>query len=133
MWSVSTDLPAAQQGPTCVLQLSGDARRIADEIDIAQLMGGVVADWNDGNGAVQHPGLMLLLRRLSERFGEMETETMIRTMVEFFSYRRLRAATIDEAITEFDILYSKAVGYAHLGVSPSVLSFMLLQALHIGP
>ena len=133
LWSVGCDLNPAQQGPTAVLQLAGEARTIADEINITELMNGVTADWGDGLGAVHHAGLLLLLRRLGERFGELETETAVRVMLEFFNYRRQRQSNIDQAITQFDILHVRAVDNASLGMSPSVLAYMLLQALGIGP
>ena len=83
MWSLATDLPVAQQGPAAVLQLGGTARTLAAEMEHHVLVQGETADWGDGNGQAPHVGLHVLLRRLVQRFGELDTETLLRTLMEF--------------------------------------------------
>ena len=104
MWSLATDLPVAQQGPAAVLQLGGTARTLAAEMEHHVLVQGETADWGDGNGQAPHVGLHVLLRRLVQRFGELDTETLLRTLMEFMCYRRGAREDIDQAITRFDIL-----------------------------
>ena len=131
MWSLATDLPVAQQGPAAVLQLGGTARTLAAEMEHSVLVQGETADW--GDGPALQPGLYVLLRRLAQRFGELDTETLLRTLMEFMCYRRGAREDIDQAITRFDILHNRAHNHAHFQASPAVLAFLLLMNLGISP
>ena len=77
LWSLGADVQQQQQAASAVLQLSGGARALADELNVTLLMVGQQADWGDGRGDVIHPGIEILLRRLGERFGELESEMTI--------------------------------------------------------
>jgi len=133
LWSVSADGTAQQQGPATVLQLAGAARELADQIPVDELTMGVTADWNDGAGNVHHPGLHVLLKRLAERFGELDMEGTIRALIDFLGFQRHVQEDIDQALTRFDIHYLRARDVAAVGLSPSVPSFMLLRAMNVGP
>ena len=133
LWSLGADVQQQQQAASAVLQLSGGARALADELNVTLLMVGQQADWGDGRGDVIHPGIEILLRRLGERFGELESEMIIRILTDFLSYVRSPHQDIDAALTQFDILYARAVESASMSVSPSILAYFLLSAMLIGP
>ena len=73
------------------------------------------------------------MRRLGERFGELESEMIIRMLTDVLSYVRSPRQDIDAALTQFDILYARAVESASMSVSPSILAYFLLSAMLIGP
>ena len=133
LWSISTDVPASQQGGSAVLQLFGGARTLADQIPVTEIQNGLNADWHDGHGLCHHAGILCLLRRLAERFGELEIETILRSLLEFFLFRRQPNEDIDQCLTRFDIAYTNAVDHASVGLSPSVLAFFLLKGLAVAP
>ena len=131
LWSAGCDLPEHQQGPAAVLQLAGSARALADEILVNEFIQGVTADWGDGQGVAAHPGLHLLIRRLGDRFNELEIEVVLRTMLDFMNFTRNNREDIDTALTRFDIVHSRAQDSAAINVSYSVLAYLLLKAMHI--
>lgn len=131
LWTCGCDIPLQSQGPAAVMQLAGAARALADEIPLDQLMQGVTPDWGDGLGIAPHPGTHLLLRRLGERFNELEIEMILRCLVDYMSFQRLPREDIDTALTRFDILYARARESAAFEVSASLLAFMMLTMLHI--
>ena len=131
LWTCGCDIPLHAQGPAAVMQLGGTARALADEISLDQLTIGITADWGDGAGLIHRPGTHVLIRRLGERFNELEIETVLRTLVDFMTFHRLGKEDIDTALTRFDILYSRARESAHFEVSPSVLAFLMLSMLGI--
>jgi len=133
LWSAQTDLNARQQGPAMILQLGGGARALADEIQVTDAIDGVNADWGDGRGLTHHSGLHVVLRQLAGRYGELEIESVLRTLIDFMSFRRIPHEDIDQALTRFDILYSRAESNASVQVSPAVLSFILLVNMGIQP
>jgi len=133
LWSAGAEVPAQNQGPIVVPQLQGEARNLANAISLDVLIHGENADWNDGQGLCHHAGLHVLIRRLAERFGELEIETVIRTLIEFFSFSRKPGEDIDTAITRFDILFTNANDHAHMSVSPTILAFIMLRAFHVAP
>ena len=131
VWSLSAEVQTPHQAPAALLQLSGGARELADQIDLQQLVLGVTGDWHDGQGNVAHTGIHLLLKRLGERYGELATEEVIRTLMEFFTFYRPQGEDIDQALTRWDIALTRAQETAALGMSPSVLSFLLLHAFQV--
>lgn len=104
LWSAGADIPEHQQGPAAILQLAGLAWALADEIQVAELMHSVAADWNDGQGIAAHPGLHLLVRGLGERYHELEIEVVLRTLIDFMTMRRRPREDIDTALARFDFV-----------------------------
>ena len=82
LWTMATDIPAQQQGPNLALQLAGAALTLVDEIPPQQLRDGGMTDLGDAQGPVNVSGVMLLIHRLLKRFGELEIETVVRSLVE---------------------------------------------------
>ena len=131
LWSLSTDVPTNQQAPAAVLQLSGEARSLADELDVQALINGAVEDHGDGQGATYKAGLAILIFRLGERFSELEVEYTIRVITEFMHFSRQAGESIDQALTRFDILNHRADTTAQLGIPPAFLAYQMLMSLHI--
>jgi len=128
-WSAQTELNAQQQGPAMILQLGSGARALAVEIQVASVTDGVTADWGDGRGAVQRSGLHVVLRRLAPRYGEHEVETVLRTLIDFTTFRRFPREGNDQALTRFDILYSRAEQNVTMMMTPAVLPFTLRSTM----
>ena len=133
VWAASTDVPLAQQGPSAMLQLQGGARTLVDQMQLTQLQNGENADWGDGAGTILHPGIHCMLRALASRFSELEIETILRSLLEFFGFRRAPGEDIDACLTRFDITHKSAADHAAVALSPSVLAFVLLRALNVSP
>ena len=71
LWSQATDVEAERQGPAMVMRLGGTAKALAREIDIQVLAQGAIQDIGDGQGAVQHTGVTLLLYALARKFSPL--------------------------------------------------------------
>ena len=112
-----------QQATTVVLQLTGAARTLADEMDMQSLMHGAVIDMEDGRDARQGSGIMLLLYRLGQRFGKLEVETTVRAIIDFMTFRRVHQEPVDVSLARFDVLQQKAREHAAVEMSPAVLAY----------
>ena len=53
LWAASTDVDPDRQAPAVVMGLSGAARELCREVDVATLQNGILADWQDGVGSAQ--------------------------------------------------------------------------------
>jgi hypothetical protein len=86
-----------------VMRLGGTAKALAREIDIQVLAQGAVQDIGDGQGAVQHTGVTLLLYALARKFSPLDFETTVKAVAEFMSFRRIHGDSIDAALARWDI------------------------------
>jgi len=133
LWIAQSELQATQQGPAITLQLSGGARALIDEVDITDIIQGTTGDWGDGQGNAHHPGPLVILRRLSERYGELEIETNVRAPIELMTCQQGPHEDVDQALTRFDILYSRATTHAAVQMSPAFLAYILLSVRRVSP
>ena len=73
----------------------------------------------------------MILRRLSERYGELEIETNIRALIELMTFQQGPHEDVDQALTRFDIPYSRATTHAAVQMSPALLAYILLSVLRV--
>ena len=133
VWSISTDIDTHQQGPRAMLQLGGRARELIDQVDTRILQHGEMADYNDGRGLSTQSGIEALCNRLHIRFGELETETIIRSLIEYYAFNRLPGEDVDQALTRYDILWQRLVDTGHVYMAPALVAYHLLKGMMIHP
>ena len=126
LWaSGATDLDEGAIGPNIVLQLSGEARNVAREIDADVLING---RWDNGRAIA---GWQILLNTLTARFGQLQQETVISSLSDFFGFTRHQGESIDEVLSRFDIARYKAEQQGGLRLNEVGLSWMVLKTLNI--
>ena len=128
LWAASTDVDPDRQAPLVVQALSGTARELCREIDIAVLQQGQVGDWGDGLGMVHHEGLAILLRGLSRKFAPLGIEQIIKDISQFMNLRRLSNEPVDTFLARFDLLKVRAERQGFL-MNPVAQSWYLLTTL----
>ena len=75
---------AASRSVIVALAIGGAARVIVDPIDGQALRDGVVADFHDRRGNVDHSGAELVFRVLEQHFPPDEEAQMLRAGLDFF-------------------------------------------------
>ena len=77
-WQSAAKVTVQRQGPLVALAIGGAARVIVDQIDNQALRDGVVANFQDGRGNVDHSGVELVFRVLEQHFPPDEEAQMLR-------------------------------------------------------
>ena len=77
LWNFATEVQETQKPPPAVFGLGGLARELAREVDPVDLRNSNTFDTRDGQDAVWHSGLDLLLYGLSKKFAALEVEGSI--------------------------------------------------------
>ena len=132
LWAASTDVDPDRQAPAVVMGLSGAARELCREVDVATLQNGILADWQDGQGLVQRSGLAVLLRGLSRKFAPLGIEQVIKDVSQFMHVRRLNQETIDVYLSRFDLLKIRAERQG-FGMNFVAQSWSLLTTMNLPP
>ena len=128
LWASATDLDPVMQGPVAALQITGAAREIVREIPPQHLRDGV-QDPQQGH----IPGLMLLARALTDRYGPLESEVATRAISELVTFTRMQGESVDALLVRFEVLRVRAQQRGGLGINAQGLSWMLLNALRLPP
>ena len=128
LWASATDLDPVRQGPVAALQITGAAREIVREIPPQHLRDGV-QDPQQGH----IPGLMLLARALTDRYGPLESEVATRAISELVTFTRMQGESVDALLVRFEVLRVRAQQRGGLGINAQGLSWMLLNALRLPP
>ena len=132
-WQSATQVTVQRQGPLVALAIGGAARAIVDQIDDQALRDGVVADFHDSRGNVDHSGVELVFRVLEQHFPPDEEAQMLRAGLDFFGFT-LRARELTESLfLRYDSTLDRANRDAELGISFPFRSWMLLSLLQLPP
>ena len=77
-------------------------------------------------------GVDVILEGLNRRFGQLDVESSITTIIELLTFRRNHWESIDEALTRFELLRSRTdANAAGFQMPEAVLAWQLLVALNI--
>ena len=132
MWSASTDLEQAQQGPAVILRLSGGAREMRRTLDCTIAAYGATVDLQDGNGPVQITGLATVLRGLSREYAPLDYEASITAMSDLLSFRKTAQESVDISLSRFSSIRQRA-NMEGQGLPPAYTAYILMKGLHIQP
>ena len=80
--------------------------------------------------ASRFTGLQILMRGLARKYAPLCPEIAIKAIAEFFHVRRLGGESVDNFITRFDLLKSRAEGQGMV-INPLTVTWMFLEALGI--
>eukprot|EP00959_Pyramimonas_sp_CCMP1952_P337570 7069044-Pyramimonas_sp.AAC.1 len=74
----------------------------------------------------------MLITGLRRRFGPLDVQSSISTIVELLTFRRQERESVDDAITRFEALRARVAQLDDPFVLPTpVLSLLFLEALHV--
>ena len=128
LWCAATELQPNQRGPAIVQRLGGTARDIMREVPVENIALGRF----DAAGNQIEDGVQMLIAGLRRRFGPLDIQTSISTIVELLTFRRSERESIDDAVTRFEALRARVDGLDQPFVLPiPVLSLLFLEALHV--
>eukprot|EP00971_Amphidinium_carterae_P024626 485616-Amphidinium_carterae.1 len=133
LWSISTDVAEARQGPLLVMSLGGTARAMAREIAPNILMGGGDIDLDDGSGIQRVTGLVYVLVGLSKRFGPLSEETNVSALADLYGFTRQSHESTDELLARFEVVRHRAQHHSGVALQASQVAWLLLHALRIPP
>ena len=122
LWSIAVDLPPARKAALVILNLRGQAQRLAMSIPPQALVNGGLI-----NGA-QVDALTFLMHSLSERYAPLGEESRLKAMTEIFNFQRLSGESVDDLLTRFDITRQVAADEGGVGLNVQALSWFLLKA-----
>ena len=128
LWCAATELQPAQRGPAIVQRLGGTARDLCREVPVENIAHGRF----DNAGNQIEDGVQMLVAGLRRRFGPLDVQTSISTIVELLTFRRKGGESIDDAITRFEALRARVSGLDDPFVLPvPVTALLFLEALHV--
>ena len=128
LWTLATDLPAAQQGPALALRLTGAARDLIREFDVNQLVNGqVIADPNAPMGQRQISGVEALLRVLRRRFAPLDQENQLFALSEFFNFSKQGHEDTDQLVSRYELTWHRCNQIGQAQLNEVCLSWMLLH------
>ena len=132
-WQSPTKVTVQRQGLLVALAIGGAARVIVDHIDDQALRDGVVADFHDGRGNVDHSGVELVFRVLEQHFPPDEEAQMLRAGLDFFGLTPSAQELTESLFLRYDSTLDRANRDAELGISFPFPSWMLLSLLQLPP
>ena len=128
LWCVGTELNTDKQGPAIIQRLGDTARELLREAPLGLIQYGR----EDAMGNLISTGVDVILEGLNRRFGQLDVESSITTIIELLTFRRNRWESIDEALTRFELLRSRTdSNAAGFQMPEAVLAWQLLVALNI--
>ncbi|CAK0831488.1 unnamed protein product [Prorocentrum cordatum] len=128
LWCAATELQQHQRGPAIVQRLGGTARDLCREVPVEAIAHGRF----DQLGNLVEDGVQMLITGLRRRFGPLDVQSSISTIVELLTFRRQERESVDDAITRFEALRARVAQLDDPLVLPTpVLSLLFLEALHV--
>lgn len=125
MWCLTSDLQPHQQCAAIIQRLGGTARELARQMSPAELMNGAVV-----NG-VQVDPVTMLFDALQNRFGMLQEETRLQALTAFMTFRRRPHERVNELLTRFETVQTRAETDANFRMSFEGLSYMILQVVGV--
>ena len=98
IWAAGTELGEELRAPAVAQRLGGAARAIVREVPADELRDG---RYDPVDGA-QVPGLVLLIRGLRRRYGQLPIEASTQTIIEMLSFKRRPHESVDDALCRFE-------------------------------
>ena len=132
-WQSAAKVTVQRQGPLVALAIGGAARAIADQIDGQALRDGVVADFHDGRGNLDHSEVELVFRVLEQHFPPDEEAQMLRAGLDFFGFIPRAQELTESLFLRYGSTLDRASRDAELGISFPFRSWMLLSLLQLPP
>ena len=121
IWRMATELLVERQGPAVVMQLGGMAKVMCRGMDARDFTQGIQEP--DVHGNLTHIiGTALILRRLLARFGELEEETSVRMISQFFTFSCTHGENIDQTLTRFDLILYRRIALPGFAMGTMVLA-----------
>eukprot|EP00971_Amphidinium_carterae_P292035 5797397-Amphidinium_carterae.1 len=133
LWAAATDVPTQAQAAAICMRLGGAAKELTKELDMNIIQNGMVVDLGDGNGPVQLNGVAVVLRGLSKRFAPADGEQSVRALANVMSFQVLPNESIDEVLSRFEVVLSRASDEANFDAQPQAKAWMLLTGLRLPP
>ncbi|CAK0852886.1 unnamed protein product, partial [Prorocentrum cordatum] len=128
LWCAATELQQHQRGPAIVQRLGGTARDLCREVPVEAIAHGRF----DQLGNLVEDGVQMLITGLRRRFGPLDVQSSISTIVELLTFRRQERESVDDAITRFEALRARVAQLDDPFVLPTpVLALLFLEALHV--
>ena len=128
LWTLATDLPVAQHGPSLALRLTGAARDLVREVDANTLVNGqVIADPNVPGGQRQITGVEALLRILRRRFAPLDQENQLFALSEFFNFAKMAHEDTDQLVSRYELTWHRCNQIGQAQLNEVCLSWMLLH------
>ena len=127
IWSLHTDpnIDQSRRAAAIVSQLRGTARTWSHTIPPNVLLNG-----GPING-VQTDPVTYLMHALAEQFAALGEESRVGTMADLLNFQRLGNENIDELLSRFDLVRTRAAEYGQMALSVQGLSFVLLRAVGV--
>eukprot|EP00971_Amphidinium_carterae_P131399 2602497-Amphidinium_carterae.1 len=124
LWLLGTELAVEKQGGAIALQLSGEAREIARNINKQSLRQGV----QDDSGA-RITGAQYLLEELERKLGPQQQSKAIESLQSYFGFQRKRGELVDSVLSRFATTYSRASVEGGLTISQAGRAYKLMEVL----
>eukprot|EP00971_Amphidinium_carterae_P328376 6460216-Amphidinium_carterae.1 len=122
LWMLGTDLAEQKQCGAIALQLTGEARDIAREMDRTVMRNGV--QMPDGT---HKSGAQCLIELLEEKLGPQQQSKALDSLDRFFTFRRKQKETIDEMISRFELVFQRASVEGGLNMSYTGIAYKLAE------
>ena len=126
MWSIAnSDIEPHRQAAMLIMQLRGGARDLTRELPVNVIMNGAPLNGN------QVDGMTYVMNLLAERYGQLGEELRLKVIKEFMDFDRKHHENIDELLTRFEIVRSRANDLGNFNMSYEGISYMLLRACKV--
>eukprot|EP00971_Amphidinium_carterae_P352996 6492791-Amphidinium_carterae.2 len=133
LWAAATDVPLNAQAAAICMRLGGAAKELTKEVDMNVIQNGTVVDIGDGAGPRHLNGVAVIMRGLSRRFAPVDGEQSVRALANVMSFEVRPNESIDEVLSRFEVLMSRASDEANFDVQPQAKAWMLLSGLQLPP
>eukprot|EP00971_Amphidinium_carterae_P227043 4503581-Amphidinium_carterae.1 len=133
LWSAATDVPVQAQAAAICMRLGGAAKELTKEVEMNILQNGMMVDLGDGQGQRHLNGVAVVLRGLSRRFAPAEGEQSVRALANIMAFQVLPNESVDEVLTRFEVVVSRASDEANFDAQPQAKAWMLLSGLKLPP
>ena len=129
IWAASTDLREEQKAPAAVMRITGAARELLREIQIALLQQGqLIPDPANQGQQIQISGLAVLVRTLERRYGSSEEEIVIHTISDLMRFVRKQGETADSMMARFDVALWRANNIGGVDFGPQLRALASVES-----
>ena len=126
LWSIANgDIEPHRQAALLLQQLRGGARELTRDIGTDIILDGTVY-----NGQQVH-GWTFILSLLIERYGPIGEEQRLKVAKELMDFDRRPHEKIDDLVTRFDLVRTRAREVGNFQMSIDLLSYMLLRSARV--
>eukprot|EP00971_Amphidinium_carterae_P351780 6492279-Amphidinium_carterae.1 len=129
LWLIGTDLEEGKRAGAIALQLHGEAREIARQMDPNRLKNGIAAVAATENVPATEavPGWRCLLNELETRLGPQRQSKALQSLENFFHFARKPQENIDSLLSRYSMMYQQASVDGQLTLSYSGRAYKLLE------